>query len=226
MKGGDRMFKLFKKEKGFTLIELMVVVAIIAILAAVVASQVADTTGTARSASKKTDVNAVQSAVDRWFTDNSDFPWVNWTVSTDGVDLDATNATTGVLSTQLDLIEYSDASNDDLLDQDYLRTIPTHEGLHVWFDGPNKLLVIDIDNDYAASTTTDYSDGSYADSSDDLQIATIDPADTDLWIDVDDDGEEDLIVDATTAVFDKGSPWLIDNEGNVYCLIPDSSYGS
>jgi prepilin-type N-terminal cleavage/methylation domain-containing protein len=67
----------FKKgEKGFTLIELMVVMAIMAVLAAIVFPTVTGTTTVSREVNQTEDINATQTGVDRFNTDDSDgSPW-------------------------------------------------------------------------------------------------------------------------------------------------------
>jgi prepilin-type N-terminal cleavage/methylation domain-containing protein len=167
------MFKLLKRQKGFTLIELMVVVAIIAILAAVVATQVGDTTSSSRESTKATDLSTVQAAVDRYYTDNSLFPWETDEPATPFDD-------TAVVATMLDEIDFT-----TLVNNDYLRSAPTHEATD-----PASIAASEV-------------------------------------IDFDADGVDDGGVDWNVggSALDLGSPWVIDNEGNVYCLIAGVYYG-
>jgi general secretion pathway protein G len=61
-------------QRGFTLIELMVVIAIIAVLAAVIAPNLLDRADDARSTAAKADVNIVVQALKLYKLDNQRFP--------------------------------------------------------------------------------------------------------------------------------------------------------
>ena len=60
--------------RGFTLIEVMVVVAILAILASVVVLQVMDRPGEARQAAARADIRTVVSALNLYRLDNYNYP--------------------------------------------------------------------------------------------------------------------------------------------------------
>lgn len=62
------------RRRGFTLIEVMVVVAILAILAAVVVPRVMDEPAKARRAKAKQDIRAIESALDLYKLDNFRYP--------------------------------------------------------------------------------------------------------------------------------------------------------
>lgn len=75
MKAIKRFFQLRKNEKGFTLIELMVVLAIIAILAGVfVIPGVLGAAERGRVAGANTDVNVLQQATELFVVDNEELP--------------------------------------------------------------------------------------------------------------------------------------------------------
>lgn len=61
-------------QKGFTLIEIMVVVVILAILASVIAPRIMDNPDKARVAKAKHDINALESALDVYRLDNYVYP--------------------------------------------------------------------------------------------------------------------------------------------------------
>lgn len=62
------------RQKGFTLIELMVVVVILSILAAVVIPRVMDRPEQARTSAAKTNIRALSSALDMYKLDNYQYP--------------------------------------------------------------------------------------------------------------------------------------------------------
>ncbi len=63
-----------RSHAGFTLIEVMVVVAILAILAAVVVPRVMDEPAKARTAKVEQDIRAIESALDLYKLDNFNYP--------------------------------------------------------------------------------------------------------------------------------------------------------
>jgi prepilin-type N-terminal cleavage/methylation domain-containing protein len=70
------MRKLFNSGKGFTLVELMVVMAILAVLAAIVFPAVTGVTTTSRETAQPMDINNVQTGTDRFNADDTDGkPW-------------------------------------------------------------------------------------------------------------------------------------------------------
>lgn len=66
------MKKLFKNSKGFTLIELMVVITIMSILAGIVVPQVTGSVTTGKGVGSKSNLQNIQQAVDRYAGDNKD----------------------------------------------------------------------------------------------------------------------------------------------------------
>lgn len=64
----------FNRQKGFTLIEIMVVVVILGILASVVVPRIMDNPDKARAAKAKHDIQALESALDVYRLDNYKYP--------------------------------------------------------------------------------------------------------------------------------------------------------
>lgn len=71
------MFKIFKSTKGFTLVELLVVVTIISILASLSVASVNIARQRARDAKRRADISQVQLALYFYFDDNMQFPFTN-----------------------------------------------------------------------------------------------------------------------------------------------------
>jgi len=63
-----------QKFQGFTLIEVMVVVVILGILAAIIVPKVMDRPDTARLVKAKTDIRAIESALNLYKLDNFNYP--------------------------------------------------------------------------------------------------------------------------------------------------------
>jgi general secretion pathway protein G len=63
-----------QKNRGFTLIEVMVVVVILSILAAIIVPKVMDRPDTARMVKAKSDIRAIESALNLYKLDNFDYP--------------------------------------------------------------------------------------------------------------------------------------------------------
>ena len=61
-------------QKGFTLIEIMVVVVILGILAALIAPNILGRTGEARITAAKADINSIGNALDLYKLDNFSYP--------------------------------------------------------------------------------------------------------------------------------------------------------
>lgn len=64
----------YKKQSGFTLIEVIVVVVILGILASVVVPKVVNRTGQAQIVKAKQDIRALESALQLYRVDNFDYP--------------------------------------------------------------------------------------------------------------------------------------------------------
>jgi len=82
------MFKLFKKrmknQKGFTLVELMVVVVIIGILVAIAVPVYNNITETAEEKACKANVRTIQGAVGMYYAKYGDYPGVVEDLTKDG----------------------------------------------------------------------------------------------------------------------------------------------
>ncbi|MDD5773171.1 MAG: prepilin-type N-terminal cleavage/methylation domain-containing protein [bacterium] len=68
------MKKMFKNEKGFTLIELMIVIAILGILAAVAIPNFLNARGKAQDAAALSTLEAVKTAMEMYAADNGVYP--------------------------------------------------------------------------------------------------------------------------------------------------------
>jgi prepilin-type N-terminal cleavage/methylation domain-containing protein len=80
IQGGDNIMKLNKKRamRGFTLIELMIVVAIIGILAAIAIPKFADLVNKSKESSVKGSLGAIRSAISIYYSDmEGSFPAVD-----------------------------------------------------------------------------------------------------------------------------------------------------
>lgn len=70
----QKIRKMIKSDKGFTLIELMVVVVILGILAAIAIPRFADKSKKAADAAQKADIKILQNAVDMYYYDHKTWP--------------------------------------------------------------------------------------------------------------------------------------------------------
>ncbi|MFH1287636.1 MAG: prepilin-type N-terminal cleavage/methylation domain-containing protein [bacterium] len=68
------MKKVFKSEKGFTLIELMIVIAILGILAAVAIPNFLNARGKAQDASALSTLEAIKTSMEMYAADNGTYP--------------------------------------------------------------------------------------------------------------------------------------------------------
>jgi prepilin-type N-terminal cleavage/methylation domain-containing protein len=92
--------KTIKNNKGFTIVELLIVIVVIGILAALVLNSFRGVQERARDTKRRTDVNAQASQLEVYYTDNGGYPVFTGQVDTDswitanlkGADLNAWRA--------------------------------------------------------------------------------------------------------------------------------------
>lgn len=72
------MRKLLKRQSGFTLLELLIVIVIIGILALIIVPGLASGPKRARDAQRKSDLRAVKNALETYYNDNTSYPAGNY----------------------------------------------------------------------------------------------------------------------------------------------------
>lgn len=70
----SRLFRRFRDERGFTLVELLVVVAIIGVLAVTLVPRVINRTDTAKENVAQSNLQAIKSVIDIYYTDTGRLP--------------------------------------------------------------------------------------------------------------------------------------------------------
>jgi general secretion pathway protein G len=78
--------KLNRKQSGFTLLELLIVIVIIGILALIIVPGLASGPKRARDAQRKSDLRAVKNALETYFNDNNSYPSASTTAVTPATD--------------------------------------------------------------------------------------------------------------------------------------------
>lgn len=68
------MISLKRKEKGFTIVELLIVIVVIGILAAIVIVTFTGVQKKARDSERKSDINAINSLLEVYYADNAVYP--------------------------------------------------------------------------------------------------------------------------------------------------------
>ena len=84
MTASRRVADARRRERGFTLIEMMVVAAIIGILATMAVVQLRDTPRRAKEAALKENLYVLRNVIDQYFTDKGKYPDSLQTLVTDG----------------------------------------------------------------------------------------------------------------------------------------------
>jgi type II secretion system protein G len=72
------MRNLLKRQEGFTLLELLIVIVIIGILALIIVPGLASGPARARDTTRKSDLRAVKNALETYFNDNNTYPGGNY----------------------------------------------------------------------------------------------------------------------------------------------------
>lgn len=115
------------REKGFTLIELLVVITIIGILAAIALPNYIKAKNKAKEAEIKANCHTIQISLERYMTDNNEYPhyllggdidgWLNWHSRWDGAnDLGMSGGRTAS----------NDRLQDPMIEYDYITSYPTN----------------------------------------------------------------------------------------------------
>ncbi|HET7673343.1 MAG TPA: type II secretion system protein [Candidatus Saccharimonadales bacterium] len=68
------MISLKRKQSGFTIVELLIVIVVIGILAAIIITTFTGVQKKARDADRKSDINAIYSQVEVYFAENAKYP--------------------------------------------------------------------------------------------------------------------------------------------------------
>ena len=90
------MFKTLKKaQKGFTIIELLIVIAIIAILALLVLNNIQGGQAKARDSTRTGDINGIHTQLENYYNENSSYPQTFTAETLPGIDEGALTDPTG-----------------------------------------------------------------------------------------------------------------------------------
>src|SRR4051812_9863907 len=90
-------FKRIRKDSGFTLLELLIVIVIIGILALLIIPNITSAPKKARDVQRKTDLKAVQKALEEYFVSNNVYPSSSGALGTGTVLNELTSGTPPIL---------------------------------------------------------------------------------------------------------------------------------
>jgi len=97
---GKSMFKTLKKaQQGFTIIELLIVIAIIAILAGLVLNNFQGAQAKARDTQRVTDINNIHSKLEEYYNENNAYPQTFTAATFPGIDASSLTDADGVTIT-------------------------------------------------------------------------------------------------------------------------------
>lgn len=90
------MFKTLRKaQRGFTIIELLIVIAIIAILALLVLNNFQGAQAKARDTQRQTDINNLHAKLEEYYNDNGNYPATFTAANFPGIDAESLNDPAG-----------------------------------------------------------------------------------------------------------------------------------
>ena len=91
--------KSLKKQSGFTLLELLIVIVIIGILALLIIPNITSAPKKARDTKRKTDITTLRKGLEEYFVNNNVYPSSSGTVGTGGVLAELTVGTAPIVKT-------------------------------------------------------------------------------------------------------------------------------
>jgi type II secretion system protein G len=113
--------KCIRFRKGFTLIEILVVLAIIGLLASIVIVRANTTRARARDAERVSEIKSLQNALELYFTNNNGFPITSSAVILDGQDGANNSVETDLISARTIPAIPSDPNNSGNFQYRYLQ---------------------------------------------------------------------------------------------------------
>ncbi len=114
------MFKKIKNKKGFTLIELMVVISIIGLLSSIVLASLKDARDKAANQKFKAEIMELVKALELYKADNGEYPYEKQASA-----VSTSNYSAGMLNNQTETVTTGDALLSTLLIPKYIKKLPT-----------------------------------------------------------------------------------------------------